>query len=222
MVKLVLLVRRAEGVSVDDLRARSAEAVRNAAAGLAGRRRHVESLALPGGYRRGEPVYDAVHELWFTDETSAQAARASSGVTVLGSCGVFDPRTLVALVVEDHLVKDGAVPRDGLKSVEFVTRLADLPRAEFRRYWREVHGPLAGRIEVMRRYVQSHCVPSSYEQGQQPVWDGLAITWFEDIAAMRASAATPEYAMTRADEPNFLAPGELPFVITTEREVDLR
>lgn len=222
MVKIVILVRRAAGVSVDELRGRSASAVRTAAAGLTGRRRHVESLPLLGGYRRGEPIYDAVHELWFTDEASAQAARASSGVADLGSCGVFDPRALVVLVVEDHLVKDGHVPGDGLKSFEFVTRLPDLSRAGFRRYWREVHGPLASRIEVMRRYVQSHCVPSSYEQGQQPEWDGLAITWFDDIAAMRSSAATPEYALTRADEPNFLAPGELPFVITTEREVDLR
>ena len=30
------------------------------------------------------------------------------------------------------------------------------------------------------------------------------------------------HAQTRADEPNFLAPGELPFLITTERELELR
>jgi EthD domain len=47
-------------------------------------------------------------------------------------------------------------------------------------------------------------------------YDGLAITWFDDVAAMRAGAATEAYAKTRADEANFLA-GELPFVITTER-----
>jgi hypothetical protein len=47
-------------------------------------------------------------------------------------------------------------------------------------------------------------------------YDGLAITWFDNVAAMRAGAATEAYARTRADEANFLA-GELPFVITTER-----
>jgi hypothetical protein len=53
--------------------------------------------------------------------------------------------------------------------------------------------------------------------GKAP-YDGLAITWFDDVAAMRAAAATEAYARTRADERNFLA-GELPFVITTERSV---
>ena len=46
--------------------------------------------------------------------------------------------------------------------------------------------------------------------------DGLAITWFDDVAAMRAGTRTEAYAKTRADERNFLA-GELPFVVTTER-----
>lgn len=222
MIKVVVLARRAEDVSVDELRRRSAAAVQSAVAGLTGRRRHVESLALPGGYRRGEPIYDVVHEVWFTDETSALAARASVGDADLNASGLFDSRTLALLAAEDHLVKDGATASAGLKSFEFVTRLAELPLAEFRRYWREVHGPLASRIDVMRRYVQSHCVSSLYEQGRQPAWDGLAITWFDDIAAMRHSATTPEYALTRADEPNFLAPGELPFLITTERELELR
>jgi len=222
MTKIVLLARRAEDVSVDELRRRSAAVIQSAVAGLAGRRRHVESLALPGGYRRGEPIYDVVHEVWFIDEAGALAAHASFGDSDLSGCGLFDSRSLALLVVEDHLVKDGATASDGLKSFEFVTRLADLQVAEFRRYWREVHGPLASRIDVMRRYVQSHCVLSLYEQGRQPAWDGLAITWFDDIGAMRESATTPEYAQTRADEPNFLAPGELPFLITTERELELR
>jgi hypothetical protein len=57
--------------------------------------------------------------------------------------------------------------------------------------------------------------PGTRATGTAPL-DGLAITWFEDVAAMRAAAGTEAYARTRADERNFLA-GELPFVITTER-----
>jgi 5,10-methylenetetrahydromethanopterin reductase len=56
---------------------------------------------------------------------------------------------------------------------------------------------------------------SGRDAGLAP-FDGLAMTWFDDVAAMRAGAATEAYARTRADERNFLA-GELPFVITTER-----
>jgi uncharacterized protein (TIGR02118 family) len=119
---------------------------------------------------------------------------------------LFEPATFAVLLTQDHLIKDEPVSLGGLKSFEFVTRLRNLSLSEFRRYW-EVHGPLAARIEVMRRYVQSHCLLPCYELGQQPAWDGLAITWFDDIAAMRVSAATSEYELTRADEPKFLAPG---------------
>jgi hypothetical protein len=36
---------------------------------------------------------------------------------------------------------------------------------------------------------------------------------------MRASAATTQYARVRVDEPNFIAPGEPPFIITTEHVI---
>ncbi len=72
---------------------------------------------------------------------------------------------------------------------------------------------------MMRRYVQSHARASAYERGRTPAWDGFAMTWFDDTKAMRESAATPEYARVRADEPNFLAPGEAPFIITREHVV---
>ena len=93
--------------------------------------------------------------------------------------------------------------------------LRGMGRAEFDRYWAQVHGPLAATIPTIRRYVQAHLSPGTREAGAAP-YDGLAITWFDDVAAMRAGAATEAYAQTRADEANFLA-GELPFVITTER-----
>ena len=72
---------------------------------------------------------------------------------------------------------------------------------------------------MIRRYVQSHCLLSEYRGGAQPAWDGVAITWFDGTDEMRRSAETPELAATRADEPNFLAPGHLPFIITTEHVV---
>jgi len=46
-------------------------------------------------------------------------------------------------------------------------------------------------------------------------YDGIASTWFDDTAAMRVSATTEEYRLTREDEANFIS-GHLPFVITRE------
>ena len=113
------------------------------------------------------------------------------------------------------MAKPGPVPASFVKNYELVTKRADMDRAEFDRYWSQVHGPLAAAIPTIRRYVQAHLSPATREAGTAP-YDGLAITWFDDVAAMRAGAATEAYARTRADEANFLA-GELPFVITTER-----
>jgi uncharacterized protein (TIGR02118 family) len=89
-----------------------------------------------------------------------------------------------------------------------------MPLAEFRHYWKEVHGPIASKIEVIKRYVQSRVLMSEYEKTPPP-YDGVAETWFDNTAAMRHSATTPEYAAHHADMFNFLA-GELPFIITRE------
>ena len=91
--------------------------------------------------------------------------------------------------------------------------------AEFQRYWLEVHGPLGAALPVVRRYVQSHTRRGIYESGRTPAYDGVALTWFDDTQAMRVSATLPEYARLQADEPNFLAPGPVPVIITKEHVI---
>jgi uncharacterized protein (TIGR02118 family) len=122
------------------------------------------------------------------------------------------------LITEEHVIKDGPVPRDGVKNVEFVTHKPGMAIDAFQRYWREVHGPLAALIPVVRRYVQSHTRRSAYESGRAPLYDGVALTWFDDTQAMRLSAATAEYARVRADEANFIT-ADPPFIITKEHVI---
>ena len=216
MAKAVTFCKRAHGTSVEDFRDALATTHTALAARVPGLRRYVQSRTLRSGYRKGEPLYDAVGEWWFDDEAAARAALASPEFAAVRADGIADLASLGVIVTRDHVAKDGPTPDGGVKSFEFVTRKPGMPLEEFQRYWREVHGPLAAKIPVIRRYVQSHCVPSEYADGATPVWDGVAITWFDGTDAMRRSAATPELADTRADEPNFLAPGHLPVVITTE------
>jgi uncharacterized protein (TIGR02118 family) len=99
------------------------------------------------------------------------------------------------------VVKPGPVPASFVKNYELVTKRPDLARAEFDRYRARVHGPLAATIPTIRRYVQAHLSPGTREAGAAP-FDGLAITWFDDAAAMRAGARTDAYARTKADERN--------------------
>ena len=59
---------------------------------------------------------------------------------------MLDPASVACLVVEEHVVKAGAVPPSFVKSYELVTKRPDMDRAEFDRYWAQVHGPLAAMI----------------------------------------------------------------------------
>jgi uncharacterized protein (TIGR02118 family) len=131
----------------------------------------------------------------------------------------IDRATMGLILTEEHVIKDGPAPPGGVKNVEFVTRKPGLAVHDFQRYWREVHGPLAAQIPVIRRYVQSHARMTAYERGRTPAYDGVAITWFDDTRAMRASAASAQYPRVRADEPNFIAPGDAPFIITAEHVI---
>ncbi len=44
---------------------------------------------------------------------------------------------------------------------------------------------------------------------------------FDDLESLRAAGQTPEYARTRADEPNFMISVKLAFVIAGEVEIEL-
>jgi uncharacterized protein (TIGR02118 family) len=215
MTTLVRLAKRAPGRSVEDFQRDAARASDWSAAARYGLRAATQALTLPGAYRRGEPACDVIDELAFDDEASAARCLADPAFRRAWASPLLDAASVACLVVEEHVAKPGPVPASFVKNYELVTKRPDLGRAEFDRYWAQVHGPLAATIPTIRRYVQAHLSPGTREAGTAPC-DGLAITWFDDVAAMRAGAATEAYARTRADEANFLA-GELPFVITTER-----
>jgi uncharacterized protein (TIGR02118 family) len=215
MTTLVRLAKRATGSGIDDFRRQAERASDWSAAALHGLRGATQALTLAGAYRRGEPACDVIDELAFDDEASIARCLADAAFGRAWASPLLDPASVACLVVEEHVAKPGPVPASFVKNYELVTKRPGMDRAEFDRYWAQVHGPLAAKIPTIRRYVQAHLSPGTHGAGTAP-YDGLAITWFDDVAAMRAGAATGAYAETRADEANFLA-GELPFVITTER-----
>ena len=218
MVKIIDLVKRRAGLDVaafqDDWKNRHGALV----AALPGLRRYVQSHALPQGYARGELLFDGIAEMWFDDIAAAQAALASPAVAEISrdAARIIDPARLVRMTVDVHVIKDGAIPQDAVKNIEFVNRRAGMDLQAFRAYWREVHGPLAARIPVLHRYEQNHLAMAEYVHGEDVPYDGLAITWFRSTSDMKQGTLTGEYRRTRADEPNFLTDGHLPIIITRE------
>ncbi len=221
MVKMVTFFKRKPGLSVEAFQHYWRTTHAGIVMKLPGIRRYVQSHTLLSGYRKGEPAYDGVAEVWFDD---TQAMRALTGTQEYAAVRADEPNfidlsTMGSIITEEHVIKDGPIPPNGVKNIEFVTHKPGMPIEEFQRYWREVHGPLGASIPVVRRYVQSHTRRSIYESGKTPSYDGVAITWFDDTQAMRESATTPEYARTRADEVNFIAPSRLSFIITKEHVI---
>src|SRR5208282_5832114 len=106
----------------------------------------------------------------------------------------LDRSRTVVMPVDVYVIKDGTVPDDAVKNIEFVNRRPGMALEPFRSYWRNIHGPLAAKIPVIRRYEQNHLALSEHQNSPAPPYDGLAITWFPSTADMRRGTTTPEYA----------------------------
>lgn len=189
---------------------------------LAGLRRYVQGPAHDSAYANGrEPVFDGMAETWFDDLDALRALAGSEEYAAVRAdeANFIDAASMTMLLCNEVTIVDGASAP--LRFAALVHRRPDLSVAEFQRYWREVHGPLAAHNPYIRRYVQNHIRPGAYASGNAPPFDGVAVTWFDSFEDMRASASTPELAATRADEPNFLTfeHGPLPFLVATERVV---
>ncbi|PYN90853.1 MAG: EthD family reductase [Candidatus Rokuibacteriota bacterium] len=105
-----------------------------------------------------------------------------------------------------------------VKALSFFKRRAGMPVEEFQAYWRTRHPDVVTKVPGVRRYVQSHTRPAAYRSGE-PVYDGIAEVWFDDSAAPRAATTTPEWDRAQADDGNFIAPGPVAFIVTTEHVI---
>jgi uncharacterized protein (TIGR02118 family) len=221
MLKIVTLQKRHAGLSVADFQTRLRDTYGPPAAKGPGLRRYVQSIALPQGYTKGELLFDAIGEMWFDSAQAYETYLGSSqGAAARADEGNFlDVTRTVVMPVDVHVIKDGRIPDNAVKNIEFVNRRPGMALEVFRAYWHNVHGPLASTIPVMHRYEQNHLALSEYQKGAAPAYDGLAITWFASTADMKRGTTTPEYAATRADEPNFLPDGHLPIIVTREHRV---
>jgi uncharacterized protein (TIGR02118 family) len=106
-----------------------------------------------------------------------------------------------------------------IKSIVFFKRKPGMDVEEFRRYWRDEHPKVVTKLPGIRRYVQSHPTMSAYEQGREPVYDGVAEVWFDDWDALRASGRAPEMQAVLADEANFMDPASRRLLVTEEHEI---
>ena len=86
---------------------------------------------------------------------------------------------------------------------------------DFHEHWRSRHAELIARLPGIRRYVQNVPIDPAGSAAEQ-AYDAVAESSFDDTAAMKALARTPEYAAVLADEANFIDRAGMGSVITEE------
>ena len=223
MVKLVAFFKRKPGISVEQFQQHWRTTHADLVVRQRGLGRYVQNHTLASGYRTREPDYDGVAEAWFDSTQSMRELEPSAEYRAVreDEANFLDVDSLGAVITNEVVIVDGQVPEPCVKMIAFLNKRPDVTVEFFQSYWRETHGPIAARIPGNRRYVQCHARPGIYAAGRSPAFDGIPISWFDDVDAMRASAQSPEYAATRADEPNFMVSGRLPFVIATPHEIEV-
>ncbi len=84
-----------------------------------------------------------------------------------------------------------------LKFMVVVYRRPDMSGEEFRRYFQEVHGPLAQKLPGLKKYWQNF--PLADAKREPPAWDAIVELYFDDWDAMEAAWASAEGAASDAD-----------------------
>ena len=221
MVKLVAFFKRRAGLSTqafrDHWRTQHAELVVR----QAGLRRYVQNDAHGQEEQGREPVYDGVAEAWFDDTDSMRALASSPEYQAVreDESHFIEASSMGTLITNEVAVVDG--PETDVKMITFLNRRPDVTPDFFQKYWEHDHGPLAGEIPGLRRYVQCHARLGIYATGRTPLYDGIPFSWFDDMETLQASANSSAYTKTHADEKNFMVSGRLPFVITKAHEIQV-
>jgi uncharacterized protein (TIGR02118 family) len=92
-----------------------------------------------------------------------------------------------------------------IKVIALIFKKPDLTDEEFNRYWKEKHGPLAGKvIPGLRKYTQNHFLklPGLKYEG-----DGFVELWFDDLEVAKKYLAWRQSDAARPlldDEENFI------------------
>ncbi len=216
MITNLTFFKRRPGLSVDAFRTYWQTTHRDLALQLPGLRHYVQHRTGDAAYRRHEPVYDGVAETTWSDLDDLRRLRGSVeiGNVLADEPNLMDMTRRDEIVTAAEVVVDGVPAGDALTMLVFLKRRSDLSPEAFHAYWRDVHGPLGALVPGVRRYVQHHAVSNLYTGGREPVYDGVAQTWFDDLDTMRAAADTEQLAATLEDQRHFMTP-RAPFVICT-------
>jgi uncharacterized protein (TIGR02118 family) len=105
-VKVIVLVKRKEGVSLADFRARSLGEHAETVLKVPGLRRYLQCHTRDGAYGIGEAVLDAAYQLWFDDVEALSSALSSPEFKQVDENlrSFVEPRYIHHMVTREHWV----------------------------------------------------------------------------------------------------------------------
>jgi uncharacterized protein (TIGR02118 family) len=104
-----------------------------------------------------------------------------------------------------------------IKLVYCITKKQGMTDEEFFHYWEKVHGPIGARIPGVRKMVQSHRINIPGDRSAD--YDGMVELWFDDMAALLAARATPEWQASSADEAHFIDHNKVAYFVSEEHVI---
>lgn len=223
MLKLIFCYNRKAGLSVADFQRHFLDDRLDLVRTIPGLKRYEQNHAKPSSYNQpAPPIFDGVEKMWIETQLSPAELLATPDLKRASAAldGVVDAGRVRHIVAQEAVIKDGPAPEGSLRLIEFLTRKDGMSPPDFHAHWEKVHGPLVAKQPQIRRYVQSHTLPSEYAAGQGPDFDGVTEVWFDDTAAMREAVALPLWAEVLEDEENFV-PRNTPFILSIDRAVVL-
>jgi uncharacterized protein (TIGR02118 family) len=192
-------------------------------AGLSAVRRYVQQPTLEEAYGDDPaPTYDGASKFWFDDvdsmvaePTDPEQVRRRTAVAA-DDARLFDRSTSwptdhrkATVLGTERVLLDGA-PAPGMITVLFFSaRRPGLTLEEFFGRWAGGHGALNTQLPGIRRYVQTHALPSSYSLPgvHAPTHDGCAELWFDDYRSWKSALASRAWsAVVESGESLFARP----------------
>ena len=171
-------------------------------------RRYVQSHRLPDAVPDfiASP-YDGAAEIWFADLAVALGLQDNPDY-VEGAFrdepNFIDVPNLTFLSTQENIVVDGpqlAKDAPGIKGLFLIRRKTGLSVADFQDYWRNEHAPLVPKTPGLRRYVQCHVCPETYEvESAAPAFDGVAELSWPDLATFERSWASEEIQVEQFED----------------------
>jgi uncharacterized protein (TIGR02118 family) len=221
MVKVLTFLKRKPGMAVEEFQQYWLRRHPEVVTRLPGVRRYVQSHVVASGYRKGEPSWDGIAEVWAEDTDALRAmTRSPAHADVQADEAKFIDRAVMGVIItEEHVIVDGTPGADAVKGVEFLTRRPGTSVDDFQQHWRARHAPILATIPGLRRCVLSATRRSAYTAGHAPAYDGATLMWFDSPDALRAAGGSAAYAEAVADRVHFLAPGAPPFIVTREHVI---